>query len=155
MSRIRYYGRTDVACATESQRPSCFLKTSVSKTDTSEGRTASTTLRNSTIAPSPVRLTTWPLCTAMVGSIRSLRSARSPRQNPVLVGSGQQRIADHVGHQDRGQFSGLAHGATPPRPCQPRTGWGDGDRLARSSHQAERDPRSFPVNGVYRRNVRL
>ena len=42
-----------------------------------------------------------------------------PRQNPVLVGSGKPRIADHVGHQDRGQFSGLAHGATPPRPCQP------------------------------------
>ena len=42
-----------------------------------------------------------------------------PRQNPVLVGSGEPRIADHVGHQDRGQFSGLAHGATPPRPCQP------------------------------------
>ena len=35
-----------------------------------------------------------------------------PRQNPVLVGSGQPRIADHVGHQDRGQFSGLAHGAS-------------------------------------------
>ena len=42
-----------------------------------------------------------------------------PRQNPVLVGSGKPRIADDVGHQDRGQFSGLAHGATPPRPCQP------------------------------------
>ena len=42
-----------------------------------------------------------------------------PRQNPVLVGSGKPRIADDVGYQDRGQFSGLAHGATPPRPCQP------------------------------------
>ena len=42
-----------------------------------------------------------------------------PRQNPILVGSGKPRIADDVGHQDRGQFSGLAHGATPPRPCQP------------------------------------
>ena len=40
-------------------------------------RTASTTLRNSTRAPSPVRLTTRPWWTAMVGSIRSLRSARS------------------------------------------------------------------------------
>ncbi len=34
-----------------------------------------------------------------------------PRQNPVLVGSGKPRIADDVGHQDRRQFSGLAHGA--------------------------------------------
>ena len=40
-------------------------------------RTASTTLRNSTSAPSPVRLTTRPLCTAIVGSIRSLRNARN------------------------------------------------------------------------------
>src|SRR5580704_12980694 len=40
-------------------------------------------------------------------------------ERTVLVGSRKPRIADHVGHQDRGQFSGLAHGATPPRPCQP------------------------------------
>src|SRR5262250_1204332 len=40
-------------------------------------RTASTTLRNSTMTPSPVRFTTRPLWTATVGSIRSLRSARS------------------------------------------------------------------------------
>ena len=40
-------------------------------------RTASTTLRNSTMAPSPVRFTTRPLWTAIVGSIRSLRRARS------------------------------------------------------------------------------
>ena len=37
-------------------------------------RTASTTLRNSTTAPSPVRLTMRPLWIAIVGSIRSLRS---------------------------------------------------------------------------------
>ena len=41
------------------------------------------------------------------------------RQRSVLVDSGKPRIADDVGHQDRGQFSGLGHGATPPRPCQP------------------------------------
>jgi predicted ATPase len=40
-------------------------------------RTASTTLRNSIRMPSPVRLTTRPLWMAMVGSMRSLRSARS------------------------------------------------------------------------------
>ena len=39
--------------------------------------TTSTTLRNSTMLPSPVRLTTRPWWTAMVGSIRSLRSDRS------------------------------------------------------------------------------
>ena len=39
-------------------------------------RTASTTLRNSTIAPSPVRLTTRPRCMEFVGSTRSLLSVR-------------------------------------------------------------------------------
>ena len=41
------------------------------------------------------------------------------RQGSIFVCSGKPRIADHVGHQDRGQFSGPAHGATRPRPCQP------------------------------------
>ncbi len=35
-----------------------------------------------------------------------------PRQRPVLVGPGEPAIADDVGHQDRGEFSGLAHGAS-------------------------------------------
>ena len=33
------------------------------------------------------------------------------RQCPVLVRASEPRIADDVGHQDRGQFSSLAHGA--------------------------------------------
>ncbi len=37
-----------------------------------------------------------------------------PRQDPVLVGSGKPRIADHVGHQDRREFSGLAHPSGTP-----------------------------------------
>ena len=32
-----------------------------------------------------------------------------PRQNPVLVGSGEPAVADDVGHQDRRELSGLAH----------------------------------------------
>jgi hypothetical protein len=40
-------------------------------------RTASTTLRNSTMLPSPVRLTMRPRWTEIVGSMRSLRKARS------------------------------------------------------------------------------
>jgi hypothetical protein len=39
-------------------------------------RTASTTLRSSIRLPSPVRLTTRPWCTAVAGSIRSLRRPR-------------------------------------------------------------------------------
>jgi hypothetical protein len=35
------------------------------------------------------------------------------RQNPVLIGSGKARLADDVGHQDRGEFPGLAHSANP------------------------------------------
>ena len=48
-------------------------------------------------------------------------AAKGPKasQDSILVRTGKPRIADDVGHQDRGQFSGLAHVATPPRPCQP------------------------------------
>ena len=81
--------------------------------------TASTTLRNSTIAAVAGALNDAPMVDGD-GRIDQVASERpQPRQNPVLVGSGKPRIADHVGHQDRGQFPGLAHGATPPRPCQP------------------------------------
>jgi hypothetical protein len=45
------------------------------------------------------------------GVINQVPAQRTqPRQNPVLVGSSKPRIADDVGDQDRGQFSGLAHG---------------------------------------------
>src|SRR5271166_46714 len=47
-------------------------------------RTASTTLRNSTRAPSPVRFMTRPLCTEIVGSMRSLFAA-SPAALPAGV----------------------------------------------------------------------
>ena len=46
------------------------------------------------------------------GRIDQVASERpQPRQNPVLVGSRKPRIADDVRHQDRRQFSGLAHSA--------------------------------------------
>ena len=49
------------------------------------------------------------------GRVDQVASERpQPRQNPVLVGSGKPRIADHVGHQDRGQFSGLGHSSGIP-----------------------------------------
>ena len=82
-------------------------------------RTASTTLRNSITLPSPVRLTMRPWCTEIVGIDQVAAERPQPRQNPVFVCPGKPRIADHVGHQDRGELSGLAHGAMPPRPCQP------------------------------------
>ena len=48
------------------------------------------------------------------GRIDEVASERpQSRQNPVLVGSGKPRIADDVGHQDRREFPGLAHGAMP------------------------------------------
>ena len=54
------------------------------------------------------------------GRIDQVASQRPhPRQNPVLVGSGKPRVADHVGDQDRRELSSLAHGVTPLRPCQP------------------------------------
>ena len=45
-----------------------------------------------------------------------------PRQNPVLVGSGKPRIADDVGHQDRCEFPGLAHGANAEVASSPVSG---------------------------------
>ena len=45
-------------------------------------RTASTTLLNSMMLPSPVRFTTRPLWTLMVGAIRSLQSVRSRASVP-------------------------------------------------------------------------
>ena len=43
-----------------------------------------------------------------------------PRQNPVFVGSGKPRIADHVRTpRSATDFARFPHGATPPRPCQP------------------------------------
>ena len=69
-------------------------------------QTAARKVRNSTMPPSPVRLTTRD------GRIDQVASERlEPRQNPVLVGSRKPRIADDVGHQDRGQFAGFAHRA--------------------------------------------
>ena len=66
-------------------------------------RTASTALANSTSAPSPVRLTTRPRCSAILGSIRSRRTG--------LVSAHQARVAHHVRRQDRGQaaFDLLRH----------------------------------------------
>ena len=76
-------------------------------------RTASTTLRNSTSAPSPVRLTTRPLCTAIVGSTRSLRSARSRASVRSSSSAGQPAVADNIRRKDRREFPGLGHERVP------------------------------------------
>jgi hypothetical protein len=76
--------------------------------------TASTTLRNSTIAPIAGALDDSAVMHGD-GRIDQVAAQRpEPSENPVLAGSGEPRIADDVGHQDRGQFSGLAHGAIAP-----------------------------------------
>jgi hypothetical protein len=67
---------------------------------------------------SPVRLTMRPWWMAMVGSIRSLRSARSRAR------IGPRRLRQAANSRRRGtprslRVPGVAHGATPPRPCQP------------------------------------
>ena len=75
-------------------------------------RTASTTLRNSTISPSPVRLTTRPLRAAMVGSRRSLRNDLSRASVPSSSTPASSAIADHIGREDRCKLTCLRH----PRP---------------------------------------
>jgi hypothetical protein len=69
--------------------------------------------------PSPVRLTMRAMVHGDCGINQVATERPQARQNAILVRPGKPRIADHVGHQDRGQLSGFAHGATPPRPCQP------------------------------------
>ena len=81
--------------------------------------TASTTLRNSMIAAVAGALDDAPMMHGDGGVDQIAAQRPQPRQNPVLVGSGKPRIADDVGHQDRREFARFAHGATPPRPCQP------------------------------------
>jgi hypothetical protein len=41
-------------------------------------------------------------------------AAKGPKasEDTIFIRTRKPRIADHVGHQDRGQFSGLAHGAS-------------------------------------------
>ena len=60
--------------------------------------------------------------TAMGGDSRVYQvtaEAAQARKGPVLVGSGKPRIADDIGYEDRRDFAGFPHGATPPRPYQP------------------------------------
>jgi hypothetical protein len=58
-------------------------------------RTASTTLRNLIMLPSPVRLTQPP----------------EPRQGAILVRSREPAVADDIRDQNRRDLPGLAHGA--------------------------------------------
>ena len=60
-----------------------------------------------------------------------------PRQRAILVRPGEPGIADHVGNQDRRNFPGLAHRASPSRSCLAQ-------RLARSvkfRHGPHTEPR--------------
>ena len=79
--------------------------------------TASTTLRNSMMLPSPVRFTTRPLWTLMVGAIRSLQSVRS-RQRTFLVAAREAAEADHVNGKDSGKLSLFGHGGVTLRPSE-------------------------------------
>ena len=73
-------------------------------------RTASTTLRNSTIAPSPVRLTT----PVMHGEDRIDQIApqgAEPSEEAVLVRARKPRVSGDIRYYDRRELAGLAHGA--------------------------------------------
>ncbi len=63
------------------------------------------------MSPSPVRLKTRPWWTAIVGSMKSLRKARRPRQHAILVRARETAEADDVGGKDGGDFAGFFHGA--------------------------------------------
>src|SRR5271168_3090001 len=77
-------------------------------------RTASTTLRNSTRAPSPVRLNTRPFWGD--GGIDEFRAQRpQPRERAVLVRARHSAEAHDVGGQYRSNLAGFAHRAPPTR----------------------------------------
>ena len=63
----------------------------------------STTLANSTIAPSPISLTIRPLCSASSGSIACSRRPLIAASVPASSCSIRPRVADDVGGQDRRQ----------------------------------------------------
>src|SRR5271165_3152848 len=71
-------------------------------------RTASTTLRNLTSAPSPVRLNT-----SVVhgdGGIDEIAAQSSePRQGAILVRAGKATETDHIGGKDRREFPFFRH----------------------------------------------
>ena len=80
-------------------------------------RTASTTLRNSTIAAVAGALDDPPMMDRD-GRIDQIASQRpEPRQDAIFVRSREPAIADHIRAKDRRQFSGLAHRG-PPSLCR-------------------------------------
>ena len=84
-------------------------------------RTASTTLRNSTRIPSPVRLTIRPMM-GSDGRIDQIAVQRpEPRQRALLVEARKPAEADHVGGQDRGELSRLGHEPVPRSRHDPST----------------------------------
>ena len=58
-------------------------------------------------------LDTRPCCTAMVGSIRSLRSPRSRAERAIFVRAREPAVADDVGHQNGGESCGVSVMARP------------------------------------------
>ena len=87
-------------------------------------RTASTTLRNSTMLPSPVRLTVAVM--GGDGGVHEIAAqAAQTRERPLLVRAGEPAIADDVGDPDRRELPGLARCAPPAagtlaqKPAQP------------------------------------
>jgi hypothetical protein len=72
-------------------------------------RTASTTLRNSTTAPSPVRLDDAPVMHREYGIDQVAPQRPQPSEDAILVRASKPGVADDVGYQDRREFPGLAH----------------------------------------------
>ena len=92
--------------------------------------TACTALANSTRKPSPTALNRRPACLAIAGSMTSVRSVCKLGQRSCLVATDKLRVADHIGHQDRGEAALLAHSGKPARRSAFRTSCHDISRTA-------------------------
>jgi hypothetical protein len=75
-------------------------------------RTASTTLRNSMIEPSPVHSAPVMRGDGRVDQIAA--KAPEPRERAILVSASEPAVAEDIRHQNRREFSALAHGALRP-----------------------------------------
>ena len=79
-------------------------------------RTASTTLRNSTRLPSPVRLKMAPIVHSD-GRVDQIAAQRpEPCQREILIRAGKTAVSDNIRDQDRRDLPGSRHGDEYVRP---------------------------------------
>ena len=122
------------------QRPG--LAPAIARWISTAASTASTTLPNSTMAPSPLRSTKRPPCRARSGSITLLAQPLQPGEGAGLVALHEPAVADHVRRHDGRQP------ALQPRLRHRRPSFGQAGR-ARHDAAARLSPPAVPSDAWY------